>query len=559
MSLNAVLAGSASLLLALVVACGGAAPAQPVATAEPVVIEKEVIKEVPRDVVVEKEVIREVTKEVPVVREVVREAPSEPDRRPGKISWTSGQSLASPDSHVWAVGGDFQIFRNTFEGITQDTGYGTSGPALAEDWSLDPDDVTWTFNLRRDVNFHNGDPVTAEDVRFSILRLRDSPTGNLKFQARHVEDVIVVDPDTIRLVTTAPSPTNLLFIDAGRVYSAKQAEQDGERFFESFIGTGPWKFDEWVPGTKFSWTRNDDWWGEFADGAATSLEHRPIPEPATAVAAVLSGGVDIVIRLANEPAEKFDEAAGYHSVSRPSNANTAFCVKADTPPFNDAKLRLAMDYAIDRKSIVEDITGFGTALAVRSSPDSPWTPPELEPRFFDAEKVQQLLSESNYDDMEFRFITRTRRTPKDVEIAEFMTATWKQLGLNATLEVLGDAAFSQRRKGGDYEIFLTSWGLSNPPHNFNAHMIGHQIGYHATHPDFQELTEAMATEMDPVKFDAMVQDIQRYLYNDPACYHIFTYPNLYGVSDRVQELVNIPGEIYIQYDQTVLAPHARGQ
>ena len=190
MSLKTVLAGSASLLLALVVACGGAAPA------EPVVIEKEVIKEVPRDVVVEKEVevIREVTKEVPVVREVVREAPSKPDVRPGTISWTSGQSLASPDSHVWAVGGDAQIFRNTFEGITQDTGYGTSGPALAENWSLDPDNLTWTFNLRPNVNFHNGDPVTAEDVRFSILRLRDSPTGNLKFQARHVEDVIVVDP-----------------------------------------------------------------------------------------------------------------------------------------------------------------------------------------------------------------------------------------------------------------------------------------------------------------------------------------------------------------------------
>lgn len=556
MILKAIVAGSASLLLALVVACGSSAPAEPV---EPVVIEKEVIKEIPRDVIVEKEVIREVTKEVPVVREVVREAPSKPDLRPGKISWTSGQSLASPDSHVWAVGGDFQIFRNTFEGITQDTGYGTSGPALAENWSLDPDNVTWTFNLRPNVNFHNGDPVTAEDVRFSILRLRDSPTGNLKFQARHVEDVMVVDPQTIRLVTTEPSPTNLLFIDAGRVYSASQAEQDGERFFEKFIGTGPWKFDEWVPGTKFSWVRNDDWWGEFADGAATTLEHRPIPEPATAVAAVLSGGVDIVIRLANEPAEKFGDAAGYHSVSRPSNANTAFCVKANTPPFNDAKLRLAMDYAIDRKSIVEDITGFGTALAVRSSPDSPWTPPELEPRFFDAEMVQQLVSESNYDGMEFRFITRTRRTPKDVEIAEFMTATWKQLGLNAKLEVLGDAAFSQRRKGGDYEIFLTSWGLSNPPHNFNAHMIGHQIGYHVTHPDFQELTEAMATEMDPVKFDAKVQDIQRYLYNDPACYHIFTYPNLFGVSDRVQELVNIPGEIYILYDQTVLTPHSRGQ
>jgi peptide/nickel transport system substrate-binding protein len=559
MSSRFALTATFSLLLALILACGGTAPAEQVVVEKEVVTEREVVKEVPRDVVVEKEVVREVIKEVPVVKEVLRDAPSKPDPRPGKISWTSGQSLASPDSHVWAVGGDGQIFRNTFEGITQELGYGVAGPALAEDWTLDSDNVTWTFNLRKGVKFHNGDPVTAEDVQFSILRLRDSPTGNLKFQARHVEDVVVVDPDTIQLITKAPSPTNLIFVDAARVYSKAQAELDGERFFEEFIGTGPWKFDEWTPGTKFSWVRNDDWWGDFADGAASSLEHRPIPEPATAVAAVLSGGVDIVIRLANEPAEKFDDADGYHTESRASTANTAFCVKADTPPFNDAKLRLAMDYAIDRKSIVDDIAGFGTPLAVRSSPDSPWTPTELQPRFFNPDMVKQLVSESNYDGIEFRFITRTRRTPKDVEIAEFMTATWQQLGLNATLEVLGDAAFSQRRKGGDYEIFLTSWGLSNPPHNFNAHMIGHQIGYHATHPDFQKLTEAMAVEMDPGKFDAMVQDIQRYLYNDPACYHIFTYPNLYGVSDRVQELVNLPGDISILYDKTVLAPNARGQ
>ena len=244
------------------------------------------IKEVPVDKIVEKEVIKEVPVEKEVIKEVMVEkvievAPTKPDKRPGKVSWTSGQQLASPDAHVWAVGGDGQIFRHTFEGLTEEMGFGVGGAALAESWALDSDNVTWTFNLRKDAKFHNGDPVTAEDVRFSILRLRDSPVGNLKFQVKHVEDVHVIDTNTVQLVTTEPSPTNLIFVDAGRVYSAKQAEQDGERFFEKFIGTGPWKFDDWKPGTKFSWVRNDNWWGDFVDGAPTELEHRPIPEPAT--------------------------------------------------------------------------------------------------------------------------------------------------------------------------------------------------------------------------------------------------------------------------------------
>ena len=108
-------------------------------------------------------------------------------------------------------------------------------------------------------------------------------------------------------------------------------------------------------------------------------------------------------------------------------------------------------------------------------------------------------------------------------------------------------------------MFLTSWGLTNPPHNFGAHMVGHQIGYHDTHPDFKEMTDAMAVEMDPAKFDERILDIQRYLYKDPACPYIFTYPNLYGVSDRVQELVNVPGAIDIWYQKSVMAPGSRSQ
>ena len=169
------------LALSFIIACGS--------PAEPVVVEKEVIKEVPVDKIVEKEVIKEVVKEV-TVEKVVEVAPTKPDQRPGKVSWTSGQQLASPDAHVWAVGGDAQIFRHTFEGLTEEMGFGVGGAALAESWELDSDNVTWTFNLRKDAKFHNGDPVTAEDVRFSILRLRDSPVGNLKFQVKHVESFL---------------------------------------------------------------------------------------------------------------------------------------------------------------------------------------------------------------------------------------------------------------------------------------------------------------------------------------------------------------------------------
>lgn len=536
-------------------------------TPESVVVEKEVIKEVPVEVIVEKEVIREVEKEV--VREVVAtpapvEAPSNPDKRPGTLIWATGLNLASQDAHTWATQNDSQIHERMFDALIRDEGWSETGPMLAESWTLDSDLITWTYNLRQDVQFHNGDSMTADDVSFSILRLRDLPMGSLKRRVGHIADVTVVDPYTVKVVTEAPHPGHQELMTNSRIYSANQAAADGEKFFEMFNGAGPWKFDEWVTGTKFSFERNENWWDEFADGVPSAIEHRPIPEEATQVAALLSGGIDLLPALGLEPSGKVAEAPGYYVIRSPSSSGplTVF-MGSDRPPFDDPKMRLALEFATDRETIAQHIVGNGIPAYSNAHPNSRYNPPGFTGRLYDIEQAKQLVSESDYDGQEIRMIGRSARYPKDVEVAQFLVATWKEeLGLNVKLEVLGSSAFSARRDAGEYELYQGGFTLGvagGPAYRIHSQMISQQVGYHDTHPEFKAITESLQTEMDPEIYQQIVWEAMNYMREDPAAVTLYYYDQIFGVSDRIQELVNLPGQPTMLFYETVMSPSARAR
>lgn len=537
-----------------------------------VVVERVVEKKVVETVVVEKQIpgakVVEtvvVEREKPVVQTVVvekiKEQPQKADPRPGRVIWSSGLDLSSPDPHVWSVDGDGQLFDKIYESLPDSPGWDEMVPGLATNWTVRSDFLTWAFKLRKDVKFHNGDRVTAEDVKWSLLRLRDHPQGNLKLQVAMIKEINIVDGDTIEIVTKEPAPTFPQFIAAGRVLSKQQASRDGERFFEKFIGTGPWQFDQWIPGTKFSFKRNEGWWGKFDPGAPTYLEHRPIPETATMVAALLVGEIDVADRLTSEPLALIDRSGIAKGIKRPGKEANEICMGSDRPPFDKKEMRQAMDLMVPRVEIVTKLTQQGVAAITRAPESSRWFPEDLKGKVkpFDIPAAQELMKKAGYKGEPIRLMTRSGRAPKDKEIAELLGEIWRGAGLNAKVEIVGDAAFSSRRAAGDYEMFMTGWPVNNPPHNFNQHMTGHKIGYHETHPDFWALTKAMAVETDPDKFLKMVKDIQRYMYNDPPCLPIWHFELFWGVSNRIEKFVNVGGVVPALYEESVLTPAARGR
>lgn len=483
------------------------------------------------------------------------------DPRPGKIIWV-GPDLSSADAHMWEVVGDKQIHSNYIESLVRYLGAGKCEPALATSWENSPDMLTWTFKLREGVKFNNGDSFTAQDVVWSTLRCKNMPVGTLKNYLSTLEEVVALDDYTVRFVFSKPNPLQLYNIFmAVRVYSKKQAERDGEKFYEKFVGTGPWKVVEWKPGQYFRFERNKDWYGEFVEGAPTMIEMRPIPEESTRIAALLTGEVDVVDNVSAEPMKLIEKSSIAYAIRRSGIECNDITMKNDRPPFNDSKLRQAMDYLVPRESIVKNLTGQGTPAVVWSLPEHPWFPEELKGMVkpFDKEMAKKLIAESNYKGEQIRLITRRGRTPKDVEIAELLAEIWKSVGLNVKVEVVSDSAYSQRRSAGDYEMFSTGWPLSSPALDYSEKFPAHQINRHKVDPKFNEMVESLAAEGDWDKFIEKTKEIERYLYQDPAVLHIWHFELFWGLSKRIQHLETWAGELPVFYEKTVLAPSARAK
>lgn len=481
------------------------------------------------------------------------------DPRPGKVVWTTAQSLTSADAHMWDVSGDIQIHILYLEGLIEHVGWNKYEPALAESWEVSPDYLTYTFKLREGVTFHSGDPFTAVDVVWSTLRMKNMPTGSVRGHLSTLSEVVAVDEHTVRMSFTEPNPMIFFDLSYVRIYSKAQAERDGEKFYEKFIGTGPYKFSEWKPGEYIRFEKNEKWWGEFAEGAPSEIEHRPIPEEATRLAALMSGEVDIVPMVPIESMELVESSDMLHGEQFSGILSIDLVMKNDTVPLNNSKLRQALDLLVPRERIVNDLLGQGTPANVWSQSFYPWFPEELSGvvKPYDEARAKTLIAESGYRGELIRLVTRRGKSEKDVEICEYLAAIWNAAGLNVSVEVVGDAAFTQRRSTGDYEMYMTAWDINSPGFYYRDKFKSHKINRHIVDPVFEQMVQDIVSEPDVERFNEKVKDLERYLYKDPAALHLYYPAHSWGLSNRVETLTTVGGYTHLRLPLVSLSASAR--
>lgn len=480
------------------------------------------------------------------------------DPRPGKVVWATAQDLTSADAHMWDVTGDIQIHSLCIEGLVEHVGWNQYEPALATSWDISDDSLTYTFHLREGVKFHSGADFTAEDVVWSAERLKDMQVGSVAGHFSTLESVTAVDANTVELTFSEPNPMIMFDISYLRVYSKAQAEQDGETFYEKFIGTGPWKHQDWKPGEYIRFEKNTDWWGEFAEGSPAVIEHRPIPEEATRLAALLSGEIDLIPSVPVE-SQSLITGAGLSTESLSSISCVDLVMKNDKAPFNNTKMRQAMDLLVPRETIVGDLLGQGTPANIWSQEFYAWYPEELKGTLkpYDEEQAKQLIAEAGYNGEPIRLMTRRGRSEKDVEICELLANLWKNVGLNIIVEVVSDAAFTEQRSSGDYEMYMTAWDINSPGFYYRDKFKSHKINRADVDPEFTRMVNDICSETDLDAYNEKVKNLELYLYEDPACLHIF-YPQItWGVSKRIESFEPVGGYYHLRMHHTVLAESAQ--
>jgi peptide/nickel transport system substrate-binding protein len=411
--------------------------------------------------------------------------------------------------------------------------------SLAESWNASLDGLVYEFVLRKGVKFHNGEPVTAEDVKFSFERYRGTAAGSFKARIAAVE---VVDAQRIRFRFKQPWPDFMTFYGtpatgAGWVVPKKYVEQVGDDGFKKHpIGAGPYKFVSFMPGVELVLEANEQYWRKVP--SVKRLIFKVITEESTRLAALKRGEVDIVYSIRGELAEELKRTPGL-SLKPTIIPGTFWVVFPDQwdskSPWHDRRVRLAANLAIDRNAINQAETlGFSKISwsVIPSTFESFWQPPAYP---HDAGKAKQLLAEAGYpngfDAGEF-FCDSSYSN-----VAEAVVNYLKGVGIRTQSRPLERAAFfaQYREKKLKNVILSGTAAFGNAATRLEAFIAAGGAYVYGSYPDIDGLFGEQAAETDRKKREAILHRIQQLVHEKAMLAPIWELAFLNGVGPRVAE------------------------
>ena len=347
------------------------------------------------------------------------------------------------------------VYANVFEGLTRFGPDGSVNPALAESWELAEDGLTYTFKLREGVMFHDGSAFDAEDVKFSLDRARAADSTNAqKGLFAGIAEVTVAGPQEVAVTLLAPNgnfPFNLAWGDAVIV-----APESIDSARTAPVGTGPFRFSDWVQGDRIELVRNDDYWGEAV--ALEKATFKFISEPTAAFAALMAEDVDAFpVFPAPENLPILDADPRFTVVVGSTEGETILSTNHKQEPLDNPLVRKAIAHAIDRSAIIDGaMFGYGTPIGTHFAPHHPAYVDLTGQSQYDPEQAKALLKEAGLED---GFETTLKLPPPSYARrgGEIIAAQLREVGITATISNLEWAQWlEQVFRGKDYGLTIVS-------------------------------------------------------------------------------------------------------
>jgi peptide/nickel transport system substrate-binding protein len=441
------------------------------------------------------------------------------------------------DPHKVEAAAAFQIAVNVFDTLVRSSPKGEIVPGLAEDWQVSEDGLTYTFQIRKNARFHNGRPVTAQDAAFSLRRILDEKTESPK-RSDYAAIVDVQTPDDYTLVLKTESYNAPLLANLARGNAAIVPEEAVDSLTNAPIGSGPFKFVEWAPGSHIVLDRFDAYW----DGDLPYLdrvEFRFIPDPATAIAALRAGDVDVVVHAGGENAAEVESDADLKIVSGPQNLVQFMAFNEAEPPFDNKLVRQAIVYAVDKQAIIEGAAwGFGTPLGTHMSPVLAYYNPEVDQVYtYDPAKAKELLAEAGYENGFEATLSLPEPYTIHIRAGEIIADQLKDVGINLKLEIVEWGAWLSDIYGGrKYQLTVVGFvGHLDPDPMMNKHASDHNRNFwNYNNPEVDAL---LAEGRETVGFEArksIYDRIQMLLAQDAVSLYIQDPHNVVGMKKDVE-------------------------
>jgi peptide/nickel transport system substrate-binding protein len=412
-----------------------------------------------------------------------------------------GGDISKFDPHYSTSNNDIRVSFNVFDNLVGRHPDGKLQPGLATEWKLSAP-TTWTFRLRPGVKWHNGDPFSAADAKWSLERTYDP---NAKTLVRTVFTSIdrIETPNPLALVVHTKKPDPLLparlAFYGGQIVPKRYLEQVGaDAFNQKPVGTGPVRVASWTKDDRVVLEANPDYWGGRID--VDRVVFRSIPEVAARIAALLKGEIDLMVQLPPDHAER---VAG-HPATRVVGALYAglyvLAVNSKVPPLDNPLVKQALALGIDRELIVKELwRGRGIVPSGPIAKGDNHHDGALPPLAYDPKEARERLRKAGYRGEEIVIETTAGNMANDKPMAEAVVAMWRDVGINAKVEVI---EFSVRAQKNREKTFKGLW-WSDPTSTLADPdgMMWRLLGPGGTqdywrHPRFDELGDAARFSVD---------------------------------------------------------------
>jgi peptide/nickel transport system substrate-binding protein len=416
---------------------------------------------------------------------------------------------------------------------------GRMTPSLAESYTESPDKLVYEFKLRPGAKFHNGEPVTAEDVKFTFERYKGAAAKLLKDKVREVE---VVDPQRLRFHLKAPWPDFLLFYatpasGAAWIVPKKYVEAVGDEGYTNHpIGAGPYKFVSQKAGLELVLEAFEEYWRKVPHIKRITM--KVVPDEATRLAQLKNGEVDIAYLMVGAIGEEVKRDPRLKLIPSGGQSVQWICLFDQSDPkspWHDARVRLAANYAIDRDAISE-VESYGAAPVMGSIiPKEFEFALQVEPYSYDPKKAKQLLKEAGYPNgFDAGELTTTVQYSSP---SEAVANYWATIGIRAKIRTMERAAWlaAWKEKKLRGMAMCGAGGFGNAVTRIENYFVSTGTYADAKHPDIDELYEKQDAETDVKKREAMLHEIQRIAYEQALFVPLYAWVWHTGVGPRVED------------------------
>ena len=460
----------------------------------------------------------------------------------GQMTWAVHFSLAPTFFDPAETPGlitPFLVFYALHDALVKPMPGKPQAPSLAESWSASPDGLVYEFVLRKGVKFHNGDPLTAEDVKFSVERYKGAASTTLKARVAAVE---VVDPHRVRIRLKQPWPDFMTFFGtpatgAAWIVPKKYVEKVGDDGFKKTpIGAGPYKFVSFNPGVELVLEANEQYWRKVPP--IKRLVFKVVHDEATRLAMLKRQEADVAYAIRGELADEIRRTPGL-ALKPTGGAFTEWVAIIDQwdpkSPWADRRVRLAANLAIDRQAINQaEYLGLSkpTATIIPSGFEYAWVPPAYP---YDLERAKKLLAEAGY--------------PNGFDAGEIATDTvyatlgehvgnqLRAVGIRVRVRSMERAALIKAAQEKKLKNFHRqgSAAFGNAATRIEAFVVTEGMFAYGGYPDIDGLFREQAGELDRKKREALLHKIQQLMHDKTMFIPLFEPAFINGVGPRVAE------------------------